>query len=287
VAGLESISLVRRGGCGVDTVGGWRLIDKRLSRRRLLTKGAGVGAGLTALALVGCDQQEQEPTPTATATAARGTPTQEVLTPVVNDMRSIALPAPRLKGEMSLEEAVSRRRSRREFKGSPLTLEQVSQVLWAAQGITDPGGLRAAPSAGALYPLDVYLVVGEAVEELAGGVYHYEPQDHTLERILERDVRRDLARLAAEQTFIAEAPLVLVITGEYERSSKKYSERAARYVHMEAGHVAQNVYLQAETLGLGTVVAGAFSDEELARASGLPTEHRPLYIMPVGYAAAT
>ena len=267
----------------MDTVGSWRLIDKRLSRRRLLTKGAGVGAGLTALAFVGCDQQEQAPTPTA----AQATPTQEVSTPVVEEMPRIALPVPRLKGDTSLEEVISKRRSRREFRDSTLALEQVSQVLWAAQGITDPSGLRAAPSAGALYPLDLYLAVGQqAVEGLAEGVYHYDPQGHGLERILEGDVREVVARVATEQMFIAEAPVILVITGEYERTTWKYSDRGVRYVHMEAGHAAQNVYLQAEALGLGTVTAGAFQDEELSRTLGLPTERRPLYVMPIGHPAA-
>ena len=200
-----------------------------------------------------------------------------------NLMPRIALPAPRLKGELSLEEAISRRRSRRQFKDSPLTLEQVSQILWAAQGVTNREGLRAAPSAGALYPLDSYLAVGgQAVEGLAEGVYRYDPQGHVLEHILEGDVRQTLARLAV-QTFIAEAPVVLIITGEYERTSWKYGDRATRYVHMEAGHAAQNIYLQAEAMGLGTVVAGSFQDEELSRALGLPTGHRPLYIMPVGH----
>jgi SagB-type dehydrogenase family enzyme len=260
-----------------------RLTYKRFSRRRLLTKAAGVGAGLAALSLLGCEEEGQAPAPVT----AQATLTQEVSTPVVQQMPRIALPTPRLKGEMSLEEAVSRRRSRREFKSSPLTLEQVSQILWAAQGITDPGGLRAAPSAGALYPLDLYLAVGkQGVEGVEAGTYHYDPQSHTLERILEGDVREALARLAVEQMFIAEAPVVLVITGEYERTSWKYGERATRYVHMEAGHVAQNVYLQAEALGLGTVTAGAFQDEELSGTLGLPTEHRPLYVMPIGHPAA-
>ena len=203
------------------------------------------------------------------------------------ELPRVALPAPRLKGEMSLEEAISKRRSRREFKGSPLTLEQVSQILWVAQGITNREGLRAAPSAGALCPLDLYLAVGgQAVEGLAEGVHRYDPEGHSLECILEGDVRLTLARLAV-QTFIAEAPLALVITAEYERISQRYGDRAPRYVHMEAGHSAQNVYLQAEALGLGTVVAGSFQDEEVAQALGLPAGHRPLYIMPVGYPAAT
>jgi len=198
----------------------------------------------------------------------------------------IALPAPRLRGGMSLEEAISKRRSRREFKGSPLTLEQVSQILWAAQGITDGEGRRAAPSAGALYALDLYVAAGrQAVGGLTEGVHHYDPEGHALERILEGDVRQTLARLAV-QTFIAEAPVVLIITGEYERTSWKYGDRATRYVHMEAGHAAQNVYLQAEALGLGTVVAGSFQDEAVSQALGLPAGHRALYMMPIGYAAA-
>ena len=203
-----------------------------------------------------------------------------------NPVHRIALPAPCLKGETSLEEAVSRRRSRREFKGSPLTLEQISQILWAAQGITDGEGRRAAPSAGALYALDLYVAAGrQAVGGLTEGVHLYDPEGHALERILEGDVRQTLARLAV-QTFIAEAPVVLIITGEYERTSWKYGDRATRYVHMEAGHAAQNVYLQAEALGLGTVVAGSFQDEAVSQALGLPAGHRALYMMPIGYAAA-
>ena len=281
---------------------GWKgLGDKRLSRRRLLMDAASVGAGLATLSLVGCEEQGQAPvrpsaTPAAVSStgaaeaspaAVQATPTQEVSTPVVEKMLPIALPAPRLKGDMSLEEAISKRRSRREFKDSPLTLEQVSQILWAAQGITDPGGLRAAPSAGALYPLDLYLVVGRrGVKGLVESAYHYDPRGHALERILEGDVREAVARVAVEQMFIAEAPVILVITGEYERTTWKYSDRGLRYVHMEAGHAAQNVYLQAEALGLGTVTAGAFQDEELSRTLGLPTERRPLYVMPIGHPAA-
>lgn len=201
--------------------------------------------------------------------------------------RIIPLPAPLLKGEVSLEEAVSRRRSRRGFKATPLTLQQVAQVVWAAQGITSPEGLRAAPSAGALYALDLYVAVGgREAGGLAAGVYHYEPQRHALEPTLKGDVRPTLARLAVGQTFLAEAPLALVITAEYERISQRYGDRAARYVHMEVGHAAQNVYLQAEALGLGTVVVGSFQDEAVSQALSLPAQHRPLYIMPVGHSAA-
>ena len=197
---------------------------------------------------------------------------------------TISLPAPRLKGEMSLEEAILKRRSRRDFRDSPLTLGEVSQILWAGQGITDAAGLRAAPSAGALYPLDLYLVVGkQGVKGLGEGVYHYLPQGHSLEPTLQGDVRQTLARLSLERMFIAGAPLSLLITGEYERTTKKYGERGVRYVHMEAGHVAQNVYLQAEALGLGTVTMGAFQDEKISEALNLPPSYRPLYLMPIGH----
>ena len=255
--------------------------DKRISRRGLLRQVASVGAGLAGLALVGCDEQQQAPI----LATVQGTPTREVSTPMVQEMRVVALPVPRLKGETSLEEAISGRRSRREFRGSPLTLEQVSQILWAAQGITNGEGRRAAPSAGALYALDLYVAAGgQAVGGLTEGVYHYDPQGHSLERTLEGDARPTLAQLAV-QAFIAEAPVVLVITAEYERTSGKYGDRATRYVHMEAGHAAQNVYLQAEALGLGTVVAGSFQDDAVAQALSLPAAYRPMYMMPIGYPA--
>jgi SagB-type dehydrogenase family enzyme len=203
--------------------------------------------------------------------------------PTSEETPTISLPDPRLKGEMTLEEAILKRRSRRDFKDSPLTLGEISQILWAAQGITDETGHRAAPSAGALYPLDLYLVVGkQGVEGLKEGVYHYLPHSHSLEPTLGEDVRQTLARLSAEQMFIAEAPLSLLITAEYERTTKKYGDRGVRYVHMEAGHVAQNVYLQAEALRLGTVTVGAFQDEEIAQALALPSAFRPLYVMPIG-----
>lgn len=227
-------------------------------------------AGLGAL-VGGCGGGEEEAPAPSPSPSTEETPT-------------ISLPDPRLKGEMSLEEAILKRRSRRDFRDSPLTLGEISQILWAAQGIIDKTGLRAAPSAGALYPLDLYLVVGkQGVEGLGEGVYHYLPQSHSLEPTLQGDVRQTLARVSLQQTFIAEAPLSLVITAEYERTTKKYGDRGVRYVHMEAGHVGQNVYLQAEALGLGTVTVGAFQDEEIAQALNLPPSYRPLYVMPIGH----
>jgi SagB-type dehydrogenase family enzyme len=230
---------------------------------------AGLGALLSA-----CGGGEEEPATAADASRSAG----------AEGMPTISLPEPRLKGEMSLEEAILERRSTRDFKDSPLTMAEVSQILWAAQGITDETGLRAAPSAGALYPLDLYLVVGEqGVEGLGEGVYHYLPQGHSLELSLQGDLRQTLARLSLDQTFIAEAPVSFLITAEYERTTWKYGDRGVRYVDMEAGHVAQNVYLQAEALGLGTVTVGAFEDEKIAEALDLPSSYRPLYVMPIGH----
>jgi len=230
-------------------------------------------AGLGAL-VGGCGGGEEEAPATPDASPS----------PAAEETPTVSLPDPRLKGEMSLEEAILRRRSRRDFKDSPLTLGEISQILWAAQGITGKTGLRAAPSAGALYPLDIYLVVGkQGVDGLGEGVYYYLPQSHSLEPTLEGDVRQTLARLSLGQMSIAEAPLSLLITAEYERTTSKYGERGVRYVHMEAGHVGQNVYLQAEALGLGTVTIGAFQDEEISQALNLPPSYRPLYVMPIGH----
>jgi SagB-type dehydrogenase family enzyme len=230
-------------------------------------------AGLGAL-VVGCGGGEEEASATPTPSPASTS----------GEKPTIPLPEPRLEGEMSLEEAILNRRSRRDFKDSSLTLGEISQVLWATQGITGEAGLRAAPSAGALYPLDVYLVVGkEGVEGLGEGVYHYLPQSHSLQPTLEGDVRQTLARLSLQQMSIAEAPLSLLITAEYERTTGKYGDRGVRYVHMEAGHAGQNVYLQAEALGLGTVTIGAFQDEEISKALDLPPGSSPLYVMPIGH----
>ena len=193
----------------------------------------------------------------------------------------VALPEPSLEGEVAVERALALRRSVREFAPEPLSLSAVSQLLWAAQGITDPAGLRTAPSAGALYPLDVYLVVG-AVTGVAPGVYRYEPRRHRLVAGAAGDPRAAVAKAALGQDWVAEAPAVVVLAAVYQRTARKYGERAARYVHMEVGHAAQNVYLQAAALGLGTTMVGAFRDEELARVLELPGQVKPLGILPVG-----
>lgn len=208
-------------------------------------------------------------------------------TPPVSEENTsiIALPQPRLKGEISVEEAILKRRSRREYQDKSLNLGELSQILWAGQGITDEKtGFRSAPSAGALYPLDIYLVVGEkGVKELPAGVYHFIPKEHKIERLLVGDLRQALMKASAGQSFIAQAPVVLVLTGEYERTTVKYGERGKQYVHQEAGHAAQNIFLQVESLGLGTVTIGAFDEEEIIKILTLPKTHRPLYVMPVGH----
>jgi len=194
----------------------------------------------------------------------------------------IILPHPEKVSQVSIEEALLRRRSIRDYKDEPLVLKEVSQVLWAAQGITDSSGRgRTAPSAGGLYSLEVYLVVRD-VEDLKPGAYHYFPQEHKLKRILEGDINKELAEAGLNQSWIEKAPINLIITAFYSRTTAKYGERGVRYVHLEAGHAAQNVYLQAESLGLGTVVVGAFYDDEIKKLLGLSEEEVPIYIMPIG-----
>ncbi len=197
----------------------------------------------------------------------------------------IKLPSPQLEGKMSVEEALARRRSRRVFEDYSLTIEQISQLLWSAQGITEKRiGFRTAPSAGATYPLDIYLVVGkDKVENLKAGVYHYNLHHHSLIIILEGDKRRELARACLRQRFIEDAPVSLIITAEFSRITNRYGKKGIYYAYMEAGHVGQNVYLQAESLGLGTVVIGAFYEEDVSQALNLPDQHIPLYVMPVGH----
>jgi len=248
--------------------------NRRMSRRDFL-RWVGALGGL-AIWSTSCGPSLTPLASTPVATTPKATIAQE---------GTITLPQPRLAGEMSLEEAIKGRRSERSFKGNPLTLEQVSQLLWAAQGITEDGGFkRAAPSAGATYPLDIYLVVGAGkVKGLRAGIYHYRVAEHSLEFRQGGDVRRTLAMACVGQMFIAKAPVIMVITAEYARTTRVYGERGIRYVHMEVGHVGQNVYLQAEALGMGTVVIGAFMDEAVASILGLPKEHKPLYVMPIGY----
>ena len=193
----------------------------------------------------------------------------------------ITLPEPKNSGTMSVEEALFERRSVRNYKDEALTLTEVSQLVWAAHGITNVRGYRTAPSAGALYPLEVYVVAGN-VEGLPAGVYKYRPQEHELEKVAGGDVRAELCAAAIDQECVEDGAVVLVFAVVYERTTGKYGERGVRYVHMEVGHASQNVYLQVVSLGLGTVVIGAFNDEEVGRLLQMQDDERVLCIMPVG-----
>lgn len=198
----------------------------------------------------------------------------EIITPT---LQIIVLPTPRLKGTLTLEEALSERRSVREFTEEQLSVEEIGQLLWAAQGITHPAGYRTAPSAGALYPLEVYVITQE-------GVYHYDAQGHRLNIHLPGDVRPTLHSASLRQAPVLSAPAVFVVTAVYERTEKKYGEeRSARYVQLEAGHAAQNLLLQATALDLGAVPIGAFEDDKVKTALSLPNDQQPLYLIPVGH----
>ena len=198
---------------------------------------------------------------------------------------SISLPKPSFDGKISVEKAIKDRRTVRDFKERMLSLAHLSQLLWAAQGITDPAwGRRAAPSGGALYPLDIYIVIGEkGVEKMEAGVYHYSPTEHSLSFIFKGDRRKEISSASLGQMWMAKAPVMFIITAEYKRITGKYGERGIRYALIEVGHVGQNVFLQAEALGLGAGIVGAFHDPEISKVANLPPIHEPLLIMPVGY----
>ncbi len=198
-----------------------------------------------------------------------------------NAQDSVKLPEPIYDSKTSVEKALQKRRSLRQYKNLPITLQDLSQLLWAAQGISGTGGRRTAPSAGALYPLEVYVVAGN-VTGLSIGIYSYDPLKHELSRVLDSDKRVELSKAALGQSSINRAAAVLVFSAVYERVTVKYGERGIRYVHMEAGHAAENVFLQAVSLDLGTVVIGAFHDEEVRAVLHLPLQVQPLYLMPVG-----
>ena len=199
-----------------------------------------------------------------------------------SEREPVVLPNPDTTGSMTVEQALARRRSVRSYESATLSMVEVGQLLWAAQGETQPRtGYRTAPSAGATFPLELYLVAGR-VDGLPPGLYRYRPRHHELEMVSSRDMRNALHSAALRQPMILHAPIVLVITSVTERTAARYGERAVRYVAMEAGHASQNVYLQAIALGLGTVAVGAFDDQEIARVLGLPDGEQPLYLMPVG-----
>ncbi len=201
------------------------------------------------------------------------------------------LPAPRVVGAKSVEESINNRRSHRDFIDKELTVDQLSQILWAAYGVTKPradypflrGGLRTAPSAGALYPLEIYVLVGK-VNGIEPGLYRYVSQDHKIVRTINKDLRKELCTASYNQQMIADAPAVLFYSAIYSRCTSKYGSRGReRYVCMDLGHSAENVYLQAEALNLGTCAIAAFNDKLVSKFLQLPKEEEPLYIMPIGY----
>ena len=251
------------------------MTKKGMLRRRFLRGLA--SAGFVTLAgsglLNGCARRdstpgsaptELAPTPTASATTAPG--------------KVLDLPAPRTTGTLSLEETLSQRRSIRAYTAQPLALPEIAQLFWAAQGITRSWGGRTAPSAGALYPLEIYAATAE-------GVYHYLPAGHRAEITTEEDRREALWAAGLEQEALEQAAATFVLTAVYARTAGRYGARAERYVKLEAGHVAENLLLQAVALGLGAVVIGAFYDDDVAAALALGADEEPLYLIPVGHPA--
>jgi SagB-type dehydrogenase family enzyme len=180
-----------------------------------------------------------------------------------------------------VEKALLERRSVRSYRDVALTLGQLGQLLWSAQGITDPSGKRTAPSAMALYPLEVYAVVGN-VKGVLPAVYKYRPQSHELIKTLDGDRRKALSQAATGQASVSQGAIDIVITAVYERTTRQFGERGIRFAQLEAGHAAQNICLQAVALKLGTVTVGAFNDDEVKTALELSGDETPLYIMPVG-----
>lgn len=208
--------------------------------------------------------------------------------PILLDER-ILLPLPRKVSQLTVEEVILLRRSIREYTSEPVNLSDLAMILWAAYGITEPKwGLRASPSAGATYPLEIYVVIGERGAKysegfLDKGVYKYEPHGHTLLLIKRGDYRRGLMDAALGQKWVGEAPLNIVICAVFERTTQVYGERGrARYVPMEAGHAGQNIYLIATALNYGAVVVGAFNDDLVTKTIGSKPEEKPLYIIPIG-----
>lgn len=190
----------------------------------------------------------------------------------------IKLPSPKFSSKVSLEECLNKRCSVRRYKKEPLTLEEVSQILWAATG-KNKYNKRTSPSAGATYPVVSYLLAGE-VETLESGLYQYQVENHTLIEKLKGDFRKELCSACLFQSMIEDAPATLILTAIYERTTSYYGERGIRYVHMEIGHIGQNVHLECEALGLGCVMIGAFKDKEVKKILNLKEE--PLYIIPFG-----
>jgi SagB-type dehydrogenase family enzyme len=197
---------------------------------------------------------------------------------------AIKLPAPSKKGTVSVEEALQNRRSVRLFANRELSLAQISQLLWAADGINNPQGKRTAPSGKAAYPMDLYLVAGErGVNGLAPGIYHYNVAEHALEPVAKGEFRPAVVKACNSQVWMKAAPVIFVISGDYKRSEVKNGPKAPLYTHIEAGLIAQNLFLQVGALGLGAGIAGGMNDQALGQALKIPQANIPFLVMPVGY----
>ena len=194
----------------------------------------------------------------------------------------VSLPSPVTEGRISLEKAVLLRKSTRDYSSEPISISQLSQILWSAQGVTHDG-LRTTPSAGALYPLEIFVVSkNEGVKDLRPGIYHYEIGKHILFAVKTGDYSQELQSASLDQEAIGNAAATIVITAVFERTTAKYGQRGKQYVFQESGHVAQNIYLQAAALSLGAVVIGAFDDSRVRQVIGAGSDVTPVYVQPIG-----
>lgn len=205
------------------------------------------------------------------------TPNEEI---IMND-NILQLPQAEKQGGMSLNDALALRRSGRSYIQEPMHIKQVSQLLWSAQGINNEDNFRTAPSAGATFPLEIFVMTNN-ISGLDKGIYHYQPEDHALELVHQGDYSSELMKAALGQSMIKDAALVVIFGAVPERTTARYGKRGERYVHNEIGHASQNLHLQASALGLSTVVVGAFKDDEVENVLQLNNEIRVLYLMPVG-----
>ena len=236
----------------------------------------GLGA---AMAVVGCNRESH--------TSQKG---NGVLTKTEDSPLTYTLPSPKTDGDMSVEKTMANRRSRRiMLPKKALAAAHLSQILWAAYGVTRPmpdrpsGGLHTAPSAGAIFPMEIYVVIGN-VTGIEAGLYKYISRENKIVRTIDKDIRKGLGAAALNQTMLRDAPATVVYTATFDRMIARYGERGRdRYVFIEIGHSAQNVYLQAEALGLGTCAVAAFDDEKISELLNLPETEKPFYLMPVGY----
>ena len=197
-------------------------------------------------------------------------------------MKEIKLPEPEVSGDITIEETLAKRRSIRSYSNKALSIKDASQLLWAAQGVTSDIGFRTAPSAGALYPLEVYLVAIN-VDGVDVGVYKYLPGNHSIIQTIEDDIKNELSIAALSQPQVRDCAANIVFAADYSRATAKYGKRGIRYTNIEIGHAAQNVYLQGVALGIGTCAVGAFDDEKVGEALRLPDNERALHILSLGY----